>query len=984
MRRISIQLLGPFAVTLDGAPITGFTYAKVRALLAYLAATPTYPHARPALAALLWPEQPEAKARGSLSQALLTLRTALGDKEVAEPLLLADAQHVRLNPNYDLQIDAALFDASLATAQAHPHRSWRTCAACAARLHAALERYQGSFLADLSIPDSAEFEEWAAAYRAQLHQAALSGLERLVERAAWRGATAEAITYARRLVSLDPLVEESQRTLMRLLALNGETAAAVAQYRQLVLLLAQELAAEPEAATVALHERILSGDLSGLRPAPPPYPAPLPPTPLVGRRDALRALATHLDDGVRLLTILGPGGIGKTRLALEAVQELRYAFEDGVCFVELAALSDADLVLPALARALGVVERSQQALRETVGDSLRSKHLLLVLDNFEHIVAAAALVAELLAECAGLHVLVTSRAPLLVRAEHQLILDPLADSEAVQLFLQRAQAAGAPLGADADGELYAAICRRLDRLPLAIELLAVRARTVTPRELLRQLEQPLEALGRGPRDVAPRHRSLRGVIQWSYNLLTADEQRVFRALGIFAGGCTAEAAQAVVGPEVAVLPALEALHNASLLRSQVVAEQTRLLLLETIREFACEQLALYGEEAELRQRQVVHLAGFAATAYDELLRPEARRWRIWIAADYDNLCAAFRWAVEHGQYERALRLATGIWRFHSMAGSLREGLERLETALAHREHTPLAAQCDALRAAGTLATSLNDYARARRWLEAAVEAAWRLGDTYALQTALQKLGTALLEQGELDDARTSLEVSLALARRGEDPTLAKFPLGYLAQLHRRLGELTEARALSEECLQMNQLRQDPEGIANALITLGTVVLAQGEPRHAYELAQTALEMHRTLDHQLGMGLAWALLGDIAQAEGDDDGALNAYRRCLELWRERENAVTIATVVDRIAAVCQRTGDRRRGVLLAGATAAIRERFGVRLSAAEQTCIDAFVDESRVALSAGTWGADWSAGRTLTLAQLVATALAEDESGRSRA
>lgn len=977
MRRITIRLLGPFEVIGDGAPLTGFAYTKVRALLAYLAVEAAQPHTRASLATLLWPDQPEQSARGSLSQALTTLRSALGDKQADAPALLADIQHVWLNPSIAIDVDVISFRAALAEAEAHPHRSWRTCAACAESLRQALELYRGAFLADIAIPDSAVFEEWAMFQRERLLQRALSGLERLVERAQWRGAYPEALGYAQRLVALDPLLEGGQRSLMRLLALNGETAAALVCYRQLQALLAQELGAEPEAATTALFEQIRRSDLAAIQPQTPPFTVPLAPTPLVGRADELRSLCAQLrTSGGQAITITGTGGIGKTRLALAAAHELRFDVEDGIVLVELAGLNDAAQVADAIARALGVKERPQQALRETLGEILSAKHLLLILDNFEHVVEAAPLVSELLAACPALIVLVTSRAPLLIRAERLMILEPLSEAEAVQLFLQRTQAAGADLPTDAaSAGIYAAICRRLDRLPLAIELIAVRARTLAPHDLLRQLEQPLHALARGPRDLSTRHQSLRHAIQWSYDLLDAEEQRVFRSLGVFAGGCTAEAAQVVVGQAAAALPILETLTQASLLQRQIVADQARLLILETIREFALEQLTLHDEAEAARRRHAEHFGSFAMNAYIELLRPEAARWRAWVAAEYDNLRAAFRWAMENQLHEAALRIATGIWRFHLMAGNLREALDRLESALGYRERATLEIQCAALRAAGTVATALNDYPRARRWLELAVEAGWRLGDQESIQPVLTNLGYALLEQGELEDALVHLEVSLSLARRSNDPTFAKFPLGMLASLHRRLGNYAQARPLIEECLRINRERRDPEGTADALVTLGTIVLAQGDPGRAHELGEEAMEQHRALGHQLGMGRDLALLGDVARARGEHTAALARYQQCLSLWRERGNSVTGAFVLDSVALTLIRLGDPSGGATLLGASGAIREQAGARLTAPERASCDATSAECRAALGEATFAAAWATGRAMTMAQAIDLVLA---------
>jgi predicted ATPase len=696
----------------------------------------------------------------------------------------------------------------------------------------------------------------------------------------------------------------------------------------------------------------------------------------VNRVGELRAICALLRDvQVRAVTITGTGGIGKTRFALEVAHALRYDFEDGVYVVELAPLSDAALVAGAIAQALGVKERHGQSIAATLRDYVRTKHLLLVLDNFEHVLAAARLVSDLLATSSALTVLVTSRAALNIRAEQQLTLEPLSDVDAVQLFLQRARAGGAALAAnEADTAIYAAICQRLDRLPLAIELIAVRARALTPRELLRQFERPLQALVRGPRDLPARHQALRNAIQWSYDLLDAEEQHVFRSLGVFAGGCTAEAAQALLGPAVAALPVLESLHAASLLQQQVVADETRLVMLETIREFALEQLAARGSAEAAGDCHTKYYAGFAMAADAELLRADAPRWRARVAAEQDNLRAAFRWALDRQDYTTALRIATGIWRFHWMAGRLHEGLERLEAALAYREHAPWDVQANALRAAGTLAGGLSDFAGARQWLEAAVQLGRRVGDARILQKALMSLGYTLYLQGDLETAQPQLEESSALARRAEDLNALKFPLGILSGVHLGLGNYAQALAMSEECLRINQECQDPEGTANALRTLAAIADAQGDAPRAQALCDEALALHVSLNHQLGMGLDYALLGDISRAQGDHTGALEHYHRCLGLWRERENSVNCAHVLDAIAGMLGDGVDPALGAMLMAAATAIRSRAGAMLTAREQARVAASLQACRASMGDIAFADAWAAGGALTPRQAIDLAL----------
>jgi tetratricopeptide (TPR) repeat protein len=474
--------------------------------------------------------------------------------------------------------------------------------------------------------------------------------------------------------------------------------------------------------------------------------------------------------------------------------------------------------------------------------------------------------------------------------------------------------------------------------------------------------------------VPARHQALRNAIQWSYDLLDSEEQRVFMSLGVFNGGCTAEAAQAVLGESIAVLPVLERLHQASLLQQQTVADETRFLMLETIREFALEQLLMRGEPEAAGERHMEYYARFSMTVYVELLRPEAPRWRARVGPEQDNIRAAFRWAMEHQAYTTALRIATGVWRFHWMAGLFREGLERLRAALAYREQAPWDVQANALRAAGTLAGGLNDFACARQWLEAAVQVGRRLDNVHMIQQGLTNLGYALIQQGELEAALLHLEEAITLARQTAEPNVVKFPLGILAGLHRRLGNYAQAQAMSEECLRINQARQDPEGTADALWTLGRIVNDQGDTLRAQQLGQEALALHRSLNHLFGMGLDYALLGDISRTQGDYAKALAHYHHSLSLWRNIENSSNSAMVLDSIAQILNYQGGSALGATLIGAAAVIRERVSVKLAVNEQASRDTTIRACQVALGETAFVAAWTAGRRLTLGQAIDLAL----------
>jgi predicted ATPase/DNA-binding SARP family transcriptional activator len=996
-RRLAISLFGRFDARLDEQPLGGFEYNKVRALLAYLAVESDRPQPRAGLCALLWPDLGESAARQNLSQALTRLRQALGDKQATPPFLLTTTETVQLNPLAPVDVDVLRFTALMGEAEAHTHRDWHLCTPCATRLRAAITLYQGDFLAQLYVSDSALFEEWALPLRQRLRLRMLSALERLARYAEWRGEYADAARYAQRHIALEPLRDDGHRELMRLLALDGQQTAATLQYEYLRRTLAAELDAEPEPATTALYEQIRAGGAPDAlrRLHAPPSNIPAPPTALIGREAEANTvcgqlLGSRAGAPARLLTITGAPGIGKTRLALEVARRLRFDFADGVHVVELAPVVDAAEAPAAIATVLGVRERPRQTIVEALCEHLQSAHSLLVLDNFEHILDAAAFVGELLARCPALSVLITSRTPLRVRAEYQYALQPLAvpaehamvdvaaRAEAVQLFVHRARAVRPEFELHAENVApVAAICRRLDGLPLAIELAAPRLKSLSVGEMLRQFESRLSGAGAGPRDVPARHRTLRGAIQWSYDRLSPDEQQVFAHMGVFLGGCTVDAVQAVVGDSPAALPALEALHDASLLHTQPSDNTTRFLLLETIGEFALEMLTRSGERDRAHRRHLDYFAQLADAAYTELLGPDQAQWSTRIAAEHDNLRAALRWALRHRQIEAALRIAAGIWRFWWQRGFVREGLEWLEAALAHHQDAAPDVQTKALRAAGVLAMGLNEYARARGRLEQALEVAHQHGLTYDRAAALTNLGLVLREQGELEAASAYLEQSVALQRQMDDPRPVKFPLIVLAELYGRLGNITQAGALYEECLRLNRELGDAEGTANALYGMGWVANARGDARGARRWCDDAMELYTTLHHQFGLGWCYYLLGDIARDQGDDAEALLQYRRCLSLWMEREDMVSAALALDDIARVLYRLHDAARAVRLMGAARAIRDDTNVELAPNEQARLEATLARCRVALGAMDYRRAWNEGQAMRPQQAAMLALRDE-------
>ncbi|HET8630434.1 MAG TPA: BTAD domain-containing putative transcriptional regulator [Thermomicrobiales bacterium] len=580
MSHLSLVLLGSFQAELAGTPITTFGYEKVEAPLAYLAVEAGRPHRREALAGLLWPEQEERAARHSLSQALSTLRRALGDRpagadgdESAPPLLLLARDTVQFNPAGDDRLDVAAFTALLTDCERHPHRAPETCARCARRLERAVALYRGDFLAEFSLPDSAPFEDWAQARREWLRGRALWALARLAAHHEAQGAHDRAGECARRQLALDPWGEEAHRQLIRALALGGERAAALAYYERCRRLLADELGCAPEAATASLYRQIRDGHLTprpaaapraAARPALPPQPGPL-----IGRERELAALAARLaDPACRLVTLIGPGGIGKTRLAIQVAVGQEATFADGACFVALAPVHPPRFLAPAIAGALGLSAQGQQDPQEHLLDALGEREALLVLDNFEHLLDGASLVAAILARAPDVKVLVTSRERLALGEEWVFPVEGLAvpgedeagapdDYDAVRLFVERARKvqAGFALGA-AERPAVARICRLVGGMPLAIELAAAWAAALPCAEIAREIEAGLDVLATPRRDVPERHRTVRAVFDHSWALLTEHQRDVFAALSAFRGGFERPAAEAAAGASLFTLAAL--------------------------------------------------------------------------------------------------------------------------------------------------------------------------------------------------------------------------------------------------------------------------------------------------------------------------------------------------------------------------------------------------------------------------------------------
>jgi predicted ATPase/DNA-binding SARP family transcriptional activator len=739
---LNISLLGAVQVSIGDKPIKAFAYNKLKALLAYLVVENHTPHTRNTLATLLWPEQSEAAARHSLREAISNLRRALGDAHAKPPHLLITRETVQFNPDSRYRLDVAEFATLHHECQRHNHRSPDSCPQCIQRLARAIALYRGHFLAQFFLADSAEFEEWALLKRESLQRQALEALHHLTTYYVQQRHYTQALTYARQQLQLDPWREEAHRQVMRLLALSGQRHEALAQYETCQRVLQKDLDAAPSKETVALYLRIKDGELTELAPTPRPrHNLPAPTTPLMGRAQELQEVVATLQSAPhRLVTIIGPGGVGKTRLALEAATQLIDHFADGVFYVGIASVRDATTLVIALAQVLNVGETLNRTLLQNLKAQLADKHLLLVIDNFEQVSAAAPLIASLLSNAPRLKLLVTSRHVLQLHGEQVYPLAPLPVPDArtlpspaallrypsVALFTQQAQALQPSFAlTPQNAPIIAEICARLDGLPLAIELAAMQTKLLTPHAILERLTNTtLPArwswLTSAMRDLPARHKTLQNALTWSYDLLNDDEQKLVRRISIFHGSFTLDAAERICfmnDLSMEALTGLAKLVDYSLLCAVAThGDERRFAMLNTIAEFAREQLERSGEASTIHRRHALYYLALAENA-ESRQRAEKARWQEHLTNEYDNFCAALQWTLRDNHIELGLRLVSALgwfWRQRDDVTSGRQWCERLLTAARGQRLKP-SVRAKALNVAGLLAFTQADNAQAQTY-----------------------------------------------------------------------------------------------------------------------------------------------------------------------------------------------------------------------------------------------------------------------------
>jgi predicted ATPase/class 3 adenylate cyclase len=720
-------------------------------------------------------------------------------------------------------------------------------------------------------------------------------------------------------------------------------------------------------------------------------PAPL--TVFVGRKRELEEITRLLGgEGVRLLTLTGPGGSGKSRLALRVAADLAERFPDGVVLVELAPIEDPTLVSAAVARALGVREVLDQPVSETLTDRVGDQRLLLLLDNFEQVLPAAAVVHRLLVACPQLKVLVTSRASLHVSGEHEYPVPPLAvpnvqvrsdpddsiASEAVALFADRARAVKPDFAVTTtNAATVAEICRRLDGLPLAIELAAVRSKLLSPQAMLARLQQRLPLLTGGARDLPARQQTLRATIDWSYRLLGSTEQRLFAYLAVFAGGCTVEAAQAVCDLDgaIEVLAGLDSLLDKNLLRiSDGDQGMPRVDMLETIREYAHDLLDTSGEAALLARRHADYFAALAGQADGLLAGREQNMWFQQFAADLNNFRAALAWSVAQQQPETTAQLAEGLRLFWQDRGPVSEGVRWLDTVLQHRERLSLPTLTRVLSTKGALLlVVLGDREQAMPLLQASLRLSRELGDKTRLVRTLSYLGIAAVLEGDYQRSAALHEEAVAIARAQPDRHVLATALLNQSGVYMLHGDNAQAKAGFSESLLLARELGDPRGIAYALNYSATVALAEEDHQQAIPMMEESLTLGRELESPGLIAVPLSGLGLAALYQGDHDRALALLEEGLTLAQRTEDTYLIRDCLWGLAGVADGKDQASRVVRLWAIATALDEEVGI-LAPDLQPLRRRLGFAVRARLDADAFQAELAKGRATSLDEAVAYAL----------
>ena len=938
MACLEIKLLSSFQVTLNGRSVTDFATDKARALLVYLIVERDRPHRRESLATLLWPEQPEKRARQNLRQALSNLRQALGENEDHPTFLLVERNDLWFNPHAELRLDVAEFVSLAEACAAHRHREPGACLPCIRRLEQMVTLYRGDFLAGFAPTDSTLFEEWMLLKREWLHGQAMDALALLADYAERRGDTTAARRYAQRQVQLEPWREEAHRQLIRLLAQAGQRSAALAQYAACRQALAQELGVSPTRETEQLYQQIRAADVRLVANASPRF-LPQAPTPFIGRtaeRSAIAALLAAPD--CRLLSLAGPGGIGKSRLALQVAEDHLGIYADGIFWVDLSGVQQATQIVPALAQAIGFTLFGQEnPLRQLCG-YLRERWLLLVLDGAEHLPDLADVLALILQEAPDVTLLVTTRERLALREEWLFAVEGLAypveevnpeelaylqtavsthDAyhEAIAFFQQQVQRLERQFQPNvSDLAAITNICRLVEGMPLALELAAAAVPERGCAAVAQELRSGLNFLTSTLRNAPERQRSMRATFAHSWALLNEPERHSFARLAVFQGSFAPNAARQVAGADQ---PTLGGLMAKSLLRH---SGNGRYQLHTLLQQFAAEQLeALDGAGAYAAARHAAYYADFLASQEAALKGQGQEEALLAIDRDIANVRQAWQWTIAHLSRcpeAGALlhRSMESLYQYYCLRSWYHEGRSVFaQAAAAAKEMVPqdglllgqlLARQARCLEFTAPPGEATGLYQESLAILR-------RLGDAGAAALPLYGLGYMHHIQGKYEAAHQFFNDSLASYTQLHDRWGMATVLSGLCLNLRRQGRFAAARQAGEQSLAMRREIGDRRGIASSQNNLGLVDCALGDYDAADSALQESVAICRAIGHTVGTANAYTGLVQVAMHRSDHEAARRFQAEALQLFQDVGDLWGVAVAYNNLGYISMASGNQHQ-------------------------------------------------------------------------
>jgi predicted ATPase len=1004
---VHLYVLRPFRIEQKGSYIHLPT-RKTASLLAYLALHPGF-HSREKLATLFWADSSDASARGSLRKAINFIRKHLGNETI-----LADREHVQLNPDYDLYCDAVEFERQVSQFLAVQNPDI---------YEMDLELYQNELLTDF-------YDDWAFDEREHYHQLYIKVLLRAIEVLRAQSEYNTAIQYAKKLLIHETTNEQAYQHLIFCHVTLGDRHGALQQYEACRNVLETELGVEPARETRALYEWITqSSDIRSLAARITNLPIPI--SSFVGRSRELAEIKQVISNA-RLVTLTGVGGSGKTRLGIRVATELIDCFHNGVWWVDLSSLSSAALVPQSVAKCLGVIESPEQALIESIIAAIEEKEMLLVLDNCEHLVEACAqLVNRLLTQCPHLKVLTTSREALRVdgevvfsvptllvpNMERISISELLLDYDSVRLFVTRARAVQSGIEVDDQtAVLIAQICTRLDGIPLAIELAAARVRTMSVQQITANLDHAFRLLTGGSHAALPRQQTLRAMIDWSYDLLSKQEKMLFRRLSIFMGGLSLEAAEAVCsgdGIETGqILDDLSQLVQKSVIIAEDIHGEVRYHMLETLRQYVYEKLKEIGEEEVVHERHTRWCVALAERAEPKLRGHGQLEWLERIEREIDNIRAALEWSF-HNNYDLGLRICNALMRFWVTRGHELECIQYVEKLLTAEslKSTPLYAKSLARAAWAAMSPTIEEKMVA--FAEAGAVMSREVNDMESLAFSLAMSAVVLHWQGKNDHALWLFEESLALFDDANIVWGRQMVLGGVGYTSQALGDYEQAHAAYQESLALCHENGDIEYSHFVLRCLGGLSFEQGYYEQAiglyqeslfivqvirhksanalilqqmadanimlgrYSQAKTLLEESIAIQKELGLQWqpTWALnrLGRVVRLQGDYEEAVQYYAEGLRLAEKYGSRPGLAWCLAGLAELSALCNQPKKAARLLGAAEAVPELY-IGLWPQERVELEQISSTIRTQLDETDFKIEKEAGRQMKLEEAIRYAL----------